>query len=83
MELKHNLDLKIDSREGLIALGLILLAVVLLGFAGLIVTRGPGKGQGGDARPPEVTLSVRSGHGPDDAQQGGIKRAGAALDRRP
>lgn len=78
MKLKHSLDLQIDSRDGLIALGMILLAFVAVALGTVALTDRPV--QEGS---PEVTLRVRPGHGLNDAQQGGIDRAGGAVEVRP
>jgi len=69
VELEHNLRLKIDSATGLIGLGMVLLAVVILGLGTLALTRSPVQ-EGG----PEVSLRVGARHGLDDPQQGGIER---------
>lgn len=78
MKLKHHLDLQIDSRDGLIALGLILLAFVAVALGTVALTGRPVQ-EGGS----EVTLRVRPGHGLNDTQQRGIDRPGGAVEGRP
>lgn len=78
MELHHTLKLSIGSDTGLIALGMILVAVVVVV---LTVALRRGRGQEGGLGGAEVALSVRAGHRLNDAQQGGVEPASRGPDR--
>lgn len=75
MELDHHLRLKVSDTVGLIALAIALAALVaLVGIVALSDSRGQAQGV-------EVSASVRSGHGLDEAQQGGVQPVGGLFDR--
>jgi len=80
VKLHHTLDLEVSNGVGLFALAIVAAAIGAVAVA-LIVTREPVGRQGGGAGGLEVTASVRTGHGLNDAQQGGIEPAGGRLDR--
>lgn len=80
MKLHHTLDLEISNGVGLAALAIMAAAIAAVAVA-LIVTRDPVARQGGGAGSLEVAARVRTGHGLDDAQEGGIEPAGRGLDR--
>jgi len=80
VKLHHTLDLEVSNGVGLFALAIVAAAIVAVAVA-LIVTRKPGGRQGGGAGGLEVAARIRTGHGLNDAQQGGIEPAGRGLDR--
>lgn len=80
MKLHHTLDLEVSNGVGLFALAIVAAAIGAVAVA-LIVTREPVGRQGGGAGGLEVAARIRTGHGLNDAQQGGIEPAGGRLDR--
>ena len=72
MKLKHSLDLQIDSRDGLIALGMILLAFVAVALGTVALSDRPV--QEGS---PEVTLRARCAGVVADALQVGWRQVRA------
>jgi len=80
VKLHHTLDLEVSNGVGLIALAIVAAAIGAVAVA-LIVTREPVARQGGGAGGLEVAARIRTGHGLNDAQQGGIEPARGRLDR--
>lgn len=80
MKLHHTLDLEVSNGVGLFALAIVAAAIGTVAVA-LIVTREPVVRQGGGAGGLEVAARIRTDHGLNDAQQGGIEPAGRGLDR--
>ncbi len=72
MELEHYLRLKIDGRDGLIALAIIVAGLVVFALGMVALTSGDRQGAGG-----EIAVDVRARHGFDQAQQGGVEIPGA------
>lgn len=77
MELHHTFRFKADSRDGLIALGIIVFGVVVIALGTVALTRGREQEGGG-----EVALNVSARHGLDKAKDGGVQPPAGGLDDR-